>query len=179
MSASSSSAPASTASGRRSNSLSVEDFDRTVRVNLRGTFLALHHLVPLLKRAGGGSVVIVSSMNGTRTFTTGGATAYVATKAAQLAMTCQLSLELARHRIRVNCVCPGQITTNIDESSDKRDTDKTAIPVIWPEGSIPLTGGVPGQAADVAEAIVFLASDRSRHITGTPIWIDGGQSLLR
>ena len=53
------------------------------------------------------------------------------------------------------------------------------MPVIFPEGDIPLTGGKSGEAEDVADAVLFLASDASRHITGTPIWIDGGQSLLR
>ena len=51
--------------------------------------------------------------------------------------------------------------------------------MIWPEGEIPITGGKAGSSEAVAETILFLASDRARHITGTPIWIDGGQSLLR
>ncbi len=55
----------------------------------------------------------------------------------------------------------------------------TEVPVEFPEGDIPLTGGAKGKAQDVADAVLFLASDASRHITGTPIWIDGGQSLLR
>jgi NAD(P)-dependent dehydrogenase (short-subunit alcohol dehydrogenase family) len=53
------------------------------------------------------------------------------------------------------------------------------VPVAWPEGDIPITGGASGKSRDVAEAILFLVSDRSRHITGTPLWIDGGQGLLR
>jgi NAD(P)-dependent dehydrogenase (short-subunit alcohol dehydrogenase family) len=53
------------------------------------------------------------------------------------------------------------------------------VPVEFPEGDIPLTGGAPGTAEEVADVIAFLASDASRHVTGTPIWVDGGQSLLR
>jgi NAD(P)-dependent dehydrogenase (short-subunit alcohol dehydrogenase family) len=135
--------------------------------------------VPHLKAAGGGSIVVVSSINGTRTFTTPGATAYAATKAGQLAMVQQLALELGRHRIRVNAVCPGAIDTSISDNTASRHTDETEIPVVWPEGEIPISGGEAGHSSDVAEAILFLATDRARHITGTPIWIDGGQGLLR
>jgi hypothetical protein len=53
------------------------------------------------------------------------------------------------------------------------------IPIVWPEGEIPLTDGGSDSANDIAEAALFLASERSRHIIGTPIWIDAGQSLLR
>ena len=93
--------------------LTPEEWNRTIAINLTGTYLTIHTTVPHLKKAGGGSIVVVSSINGTRTFTTPGATAYTATKAGQVAMVQQLALELARH------------------------------------------------------------------ITGSPIWIDGGQGLLR
>lgn len=159
--------------------ITPEEWDKTIAVNLRGTYLTLHFTVPHLKRGDGGSIVVVSSINGTRTFTSPGATAYSATKAAQLAMVHQLALELGRHRIRVNAVCPGAIKTKIDDSTTVRAEEETAIPVVWPEGQVPLTGGLPGEAEDVAHLIAFLVGDASSHITGTPIWIDGGQGLLR
>ena len=159
--------------------IKADEWDQTIAVNLRGTYLTLRFTVPHLKNGGGGSIVVVSSINGTRTFTSPGATAYAATKAAQLAMVQQLALELGRHRIRVNAVCPGAIETNIDDSTTKRAEEETAIPVVWPEGQVPLTGGRPGRAEDVAHLITFLVSDASSHITGTPVWIDGGQGLLR
>lgn len=158
--------------------LTPEEWDKTIRINLRGTFLTLHFAVPHLKREGG-SVVIVSSINGNRTFTTAGATAYSATKAAQVAMMQQLALELGKHRIRVNAVCPGAIETEIWDNTDKRNVEEAAIPVKWPEGQIPITGGKPGKSEDVADVIAFLASDAARHVTGVPVYIDGGQSLLR
>ena len=158
--------------------LTPEEWDKTILINLRGTYLTLHFAVPHLKREGG-AVVIVSSINGNRTFTTAGATAYAATKAAQVAMTQQLALELGKHRIRVNAVCPGAIETEIGDNTDKRNVEKAAIPVKWPEGQIPITGGKPGKSEDVADVIAFLASDAARHVTGVPVYIDGGQSLLR
>ncbi len=159
--------------------LKPDEWDKTIGINLRGTYLTLHKTVPHLKRAGGGSIIIVSSINGTRTFTSPGATAYSATKAGQLAMAQQLALELGQHGIRVNAVCPGAIETAIDDNTNIRDADETVIPVEWPRGDIPITGGRAGLADDVADLIVFLAGDQSRHITGTPVWIDGGQGLLR
>jgi len=126
----------------------------------------------------GGTIAIVSSINGTRTFTTAGASAYSTTKAGQLAFGQMLALELAPRGIRVNVVCPGAISTEISDNTSKRSTAKAKIPAKFPKGTVPLTGGEPGTSQDVADLIVFLASDRARHITGTPVWIDGSQSLL-
>lgn len=159
--------------------ITPEEWDRTIATNLRGTYLTLHYGVPHLKRAGGGAVVITASVNGTRIFSNAGATAYSATKAAQVAMTQMLALELAKFRIRVNVVCPGAIETNIDESTTKRRQEAAGEPVEFPEGEIPLTDGEPGTAEGVEELVAFLLSDRARHITGTPVWIDGAESLLK
>ncbi|MEE1655539.1 SDR family NAD(P)-dependent oxidoreductase [Microvirga sp. CF3062] len=157
--------------------LQPAEWDRTINTNLRGTYLTIHYAVPHLKKAGG-SIVITASINGTRTFTSAGATAYSATKAAQVAMTKMLAVELAKHKIRVNVVCPGKIDTEITENTDKRNTEEAEVPAEFPEGRIPLTGNEPGTSEEVAELVLFLASDRARHITGTPVWIDGAQSLL-
>lgn len=159
--------------------LKPEEWDKTMSVNLRGTYLTIHHAVPKLMKAGGGAIVIVSSINGTRAFGTPGATAYSTTKAGQVAMAQQLALELGPRGIRVNVICPGAIESEISDNTQQRGEEKTEIPVEFPEGDIPITGGKPGKAEDVAEAVLFLVSDASRHITGTPLWIDGGQGLLR
>jgi NAD(P)-dependent dehydrogenase (short-subunit alcohol dehydrogenase family) len=158
--------------------LTPDEWDRTINTNLRGTYLTLHHAVPHLKRAGGGAIVITASVNGTRIFSNAGATAYSCTKAAQVAMTKMLALELAKFRIRVNVVCPGKIETNIEDSTTHRDPEIAGEPVEYPEGKIPLTDGEPGTADGVADLVLFLLSDRARHITGTPVWIDGAESLL-
>jgi len=158
--------------------LQPDEWDRTINTNLRGTYLTLHYAVPHLKRAGAGSIVITASINGTRTFTSAGATAYSSTKAAQVAMAQMLALELGQHRIRVNVICPGKIGTEIEENTEHRHAEAAEVPAEYPEGNIPLTHGEGGTSDEVAELVLFLASDRSRHITGSPIWIDGGQSLL-
>jgi NAD(P)-dependent dehydrogenase (short-subunit alcohol dehydrogenase family) len=158
--------------------LQPAEWDQTIAVNLRGTYLTLHHAVPHLKRAGAGSIVITSSINGTRTFTSAGATAYSCTKAAQVAMAQMLALELAKHRIRVNVICPGAIDTEIQENTAKHHLEEAKVPSEFPQGEIPLTAGQSGTSEEVAELVLFLASDRASHITGTPVWIDGGQSLL-
>jgi NAD(P)-dependent dehydrogenase (short-subunit alcohol dehydrogenase family) len=159
--------------------LTPAEWDKTIAVNLRGSYLTLHYGVPHLKAAGAGAIVILSSINGTRTFSTAGATAYIATKAAQAAMAKQLSLELGRHRIRVNAVAPGGTFTNIGQRTTRRNAELAQHPVVFPEGDIPLSGGKRAAASDIADAIAFLCSDQSRHITGAVIHVDGGQSLLR
>ena len=158
--------------------ITPEEWDQTVAVNLRGTYHTAHLTVPHLRKAGGGSIIVTSSINGTRTFSNTGASAYSSTKAAQVAFTKMLALELAKDRIRVNVICPGRIDTEIQENTESRDLEEIKEPAEYPEGTIPLTDDRAGTAEDVAELVVFLASRRSRHITGTPVWIDGGQSLM-
>jgi NAD(P)-dependent dehydrogenase (short-subunit alcohol dehydrogenase family) len=158
--------------------LSLDDWQKTININLTGTFLTVKYALPLLKQQGG-AIVITSSVNGTRMFSNTGATAYACTKAAQVAFAKMTALELAKHKVRVNVICPGAITTNIDENTEQRNLEKVREPVAYPEGEIPLTDGAPGSAEDVAELVAFLVSDAAKHITGTEMWIDGGQSLLQ
>ncbi len=156
--------------------LEPDEWDRTLNINLKGTFLTVKYALPYLKRQGG-SVIVTSSVNGTRIFSNTGATAYSCSKGAQVVFTQMAALELARHKIRVNAICPGAIETNISENTEQRDTDEVKIPVEFPEGNHPLEGK-PGTADQVAQLVLFLASDASSHITGTPIWIEGAESLL-
>jgi len=158
--------------------LTPEEWDRTLSINLKGTFLTVKYAVPYLKRQGG-SVIVTASVNGTRIFSNTGATAYSCSKAAQVAFTKMTALELAPHKIRVNVICPGAITTEIDENTEQRNLEAVRIPVEYPRGSQPLTGGKPGTSQQVAQLVLFLASDASNHITGTEMWIDGAESLLK
>jgi NAD(P)-dependent dehydrogenase (short-subunit alcohol dehydrogenase family) len=158
--------------------LEPEDWDLTMDVNLKGTYLTVKYAIPHLKKQGG-SIIVTSSVNGTRMFSNTGATAYACTKAAQVAFTKMVALELAKYKVRVNVICPGAITTDIQENTEQRNTEKEKEPVEYPEGKVPLTDGSPGTSEQVAELVLFLASDASNHITGTEMWIDGGQSLLQ
>ncbi|HZG30726.1 MAG TPA: SDR family NAD(P)-dependent oxidoreductase [Ensifer sp.] len=159
--------------------LKPEEWDKTIAVNLRGSYLTIHFALPYLKKSSKSSIVVVSSINGTRTFTSAGASAYAATKAAQVALVKQLAVELAGDHIRINAVCPGAIETSIESNTIRRHTESAEVPVEFPEGDIPLTGGKAGKASDVASVITFLASDAARHVTGSLIYVDGAQSLLR
>lgn len=158
--------------------LTPDEWDRTINTNLRSTFLTLHFAVPHLKRSGGGSVIITSSVNGNRTFSNPGASAYSTSKAGQVALMKMAALELGRHNIRVNAVCPGAIETNIEDRTERRDTDKIGIKVEMPLGSPALHEG-HGEPIDVADTCLFLASDLSRHVSGVDIYVDGGASLLQ
>ncbi len=157
--------------------LSPQDWNQTIDINLNGTFYTVKYAVPYLKKQGG-SIIVTASINGTRVFSNTGATAYSCTKAAQVAFTKMIALELAKHKIRANVICPGAIGTNIKDNTQPKNIESVKEPVEYPEGQIPLTDGQSGSAEQVAQLVLFLASDASSHITGTEVWIDGGQSLL-
>lgn len=158
--------------------LQPDDWDKTLDINLKGTYLTVHFAIPHLRAAGGGSIIITSSVNGNRTFSSAGASAYSSSKAGQVAFMKMAALELGRYNIRVNAVCPGAIHTNIGESTEKRDTEEVEVKIEFPEGQPFLNEG-QGEPIDVADTCLFLASDLSRHVSGVDIYVDGGASLLR
>ncbi len=158
--------------------LTPEEWDTTLDINLKGTFLTVKYALPYLKKQGG-SVIINASVNGTRIFSNTGATAYSCSKAAQVAFAKMTAVELAPHKIRVNVICPGWIRTEIGDNTYPRNLQAIRHPVQYPEGKIPLTGGEAGTSEQVAQLVLFLASDLSSHITGTEMWIDGAESLVQ
>lgn len=158
--------------------LQPEEWERTQSINLKGTYLTIHYAVPHLKRAGGGSIIITSSVNGTRTFSNPGAHAYSTAKAGQVALMKMVALELGRHNIRCNAICPGAIETNIENSTEKRHTEEIGLEVELPQGSPAIDEGM-GDVFEVADTCLFLASDLGRHVSGVEIFVDGGASLLR
>ncbi|QDH19996.1 SDR family oxidoreductase [Saccharibacillus brassicae] len=157
--------------------MEIEDWNKTLETNLRGTFATVKYAIPFLKKEGG-SVVITSSINGNRDFSGTGFAAYSSSKAGQVAFAKMAALELGRYKIRVNVICPGAIDTNIGKNTfPSDDLQEIAIPVEYPEGSHPLKGK-PGKPEEVAKLVLFLASDESSHVSGTEIYVDGAESLL-
>lgn len=157
--------------------LSEEAWRKTLSTNLDGTFFTVKHAISHMKQ-NGGSIIITSSINGNRTFSSFGMSAYSTSKAGQTAFGKMAALELARYRIRVNIICPGAIETNIGQSTVKTpQLSEIQIPVYYPQGSQPLERE-SGKPEQVAELVLFLASDASSHVTGTEIYIDGAESLL-
>jgi len=159
--------------------MKVEEFARTQSINLVGTFSTIKHAVPLMKQFGG-AIVVVSSENGTRNYSSPGACAYACSKAAQATLTKMLAVELAKYHIRINAVCPGWIDTPIrEEQTEFRNLQGIIPKVEFPEEKTPL-GREKATPEQVANLIGFLLSDTiAGHISGTEVWIDGAESLLR
>ena len=158
--------------------LTLDEWQATLGANLTGTFLTVKHAIPRLREAGGGSIVVTASINGNRTFSLPGYAAYSTSKAGQVAFAKMAAIELARWDIRVNAILPGGVRTNIAERTYRRNVDRVRWDVPNPSRWPPLRGQ-NADPSDVADLVLFLASDASRHITGTEIVIDAAASLLR
>jgi len=151
----------------------VEIWDEVIRVNLRGVFLTCKHTIPALIDSGGGAIVtMASSMAGWDTLPEGAA--YMASKEGVSGLTKSLALQLAGHGIRVNAICPGVIKTRLGCKPGSSEAE-------WEAKYERFANRIPlrrvGQPEDVAAAVAFLASDDARHITGSMLLIDGGQTL--
>ena len=154
--------------------LETADWDRLMVVNLRGVFLGCKTVLPALIEAGGGAIVNMSSSTaGWDTIHGGGA--YMASKAGVTQITKNVALEAAPHGIRVNAVCPGIIETRL--SSAQAGADEAAQDQFFDHFRQRIPLGRVGQPEDVATAVLFFASDEARHITGSTLLIDGGQTL--
>jgi NAD(P)-dependent dehydrogenase (short-subunit alcohol dehydrogenase family) len=158
--------------------MTLDEWHATIETNLTGTFLTVKHAIPHLRAGGGGSIIITSSLHGTRYFSLPGYACYSSSKAGQVAFAKMAAIELARWDIRVNVILPGGVETNIQERTYRRNTEEVTYDITMPERFPPLRGHA-ADAADVADLVLFLASDASKHITGAEIVIDGAQSLLR
>ena len=158
--------------------ITPEEWDQTHNINVRGTFLTVKYAIPHLRAAGGGSIVVVSSVNGNRIFSNFGFTSYSCSKAAQVTFAKMAAVELAQWDIRINVVCPGATKTSIGENTFPRNIDQIRIPREFPQGMIPLQQRA-ASSEEVANAIVFLASDEASYITGTEMYVDGALSLFQ
>ena len=143
------------------------DFDRVIDVNLKGTFLAIRAVLPAMKAARKGRIVVTSSITGPITGYPGWAH-YGASKAGQLGFVRTAAIELAPWGITINAVMPGNIRT---EGLDGLGADYLAKM----EGSIPMRR--LGSVADIANAALYFATDEAGYVTGQNIVVDGGQVL--
>jgi meso-butanediol dehydrogenase/(S,S)-butanediol dehydrogenase/diacetyl reductase len=147
--------------------LSLESWQRTLAVTLTSVFLGMKYAIPLMRRQGRGAIVNTASISGLRADY--GMGAYNAAKAGVINLTRTAALENAPYGIRVNCVCPGGIDTRAPEllAGQQAGVFRQAMAAAHPLGRM-------GDATEVAEAILFLASDAAAFITGTSLPVDGG-----
>jgi len=159
--------------------MSYETFRLVFSINLDGMFLGMKHAIPLITEAGGGSIINLSSTASKKPYAN--MSAYCASKAGLAQLTKVAALECAQNRtkIRVNSIHPGIIETpawndlgalNGGAATTKIDLDQMA--------EVTVALGYKGAPKDIANAIIFLASEAGSYITGAELVVDGGQTLL-
>lgn len=154
----------------------IEEWDLVQQVNLRGPFLFIKHVVPLMIAQGQGGVIInIASQAAKSGFSE--AAAYTSSKHGLLGLTRSAAVELGKHGIRVNAVCPNHVTTGLGAAQNEkraafRGTDTGEV-LAMRQGKIAL--GRVGLASDTAKACVFLASDEAAYVTGEAMNVSGGE----
>ena len=157
--------------------LPEEDWDRLMDINVKGIYLCCKSVIPQMIKGGGGSIINLGSivsfiaLDGPKDL----APAYVASKGAVLQLTRALAVRYGRHNIRVNCVCPGFIETDMVETALAGMADSAqARAEIRKAGEAAHALGRFGKPEEIANAILFLASDEASFVTGSPLHVDGG-----
>lgn len=152
--------------GKNIHEVSEEDWLRVIGINLTGVFLSMKYQIPEMLKAGAGSIINMSSVGGL--IATGmGLGAYHAAKHGVLGLTKEAAIQYAQRNIRVNALCPGLIATDMADDWFANADVRGAVAALHPVGRF-------GEAPEVAEAALFLASDATSFITGIALPVDGG-----
>ncbi len=163
----------------RVTELEDDVWDRLIRVNLRGIFVACRAGARPMIAAKSGAMVAVASISGCVPRI--GQSAYCVSKAGVIQLARTLALELAEHRIRVNAVCPGTVNTALLKQAQAQDGAQVLQDRIY-GSTAHFRPGIPlrqiAEPEDVAAMILFLLSPAARHITGQTICVDGGESIV-
>jgi NAD(P)-dependent dehydrogenase (short-subunit alcohol dehydrogenase family) len=146
--------------------IELEEWDRILGINLRGTFVCMKHEIAQMLRQGGGVVVNTSSGAGIRGVA--GGASYAASKHAMIGMTKSAALDYAKRNIRVNCILPGNIATPMMDRFTDGDIQKAID--LEPVGRL-------GKPEEIAEAVLWMCSDLGGFVTGASVVVDGGWSL--
>ncbi|MDX2204245.1 MAG: glucose 1-dehydrogenase [Hyphomicrobiaceae bacterium] len=154
--------------------MQLSDWQRQQAVNVDGVFLSIRAAIAPMRRGGGGSIIVMSSVAGLRG--AAGLAAYSATKAAVRYLAKSAALELATERIRVNSVHPGVIDTEIWGKMTEGQRAAGVNALIDPHERVReiVPAGIMGSPEDIAEGVLFLSRDASRYMTGAEVVIDGG-----
>jgi NAD(P)-dependent dehydrogenase (short-subunit alcohol dehydrogenase family) len=153
-----------------SSDVTEELFDRVIGINLKGTFFGCKHAIPALLRNGGGTIVNNSSVSAFANV--GGNISYAASKGAVMSLTRVLAIEYARRNIRVNAINPGVIDTDMNRRNAVLSSDPAATEERW-RAITPM--GRMGTGDEIAQTVLYLASDQSSFVTGVGLLIDGGR----
>ena len=158
--------------------LPEEDWDRVFAVNLKGCYLTMKHVIPIMEKQGGGSIINISSVAGIR-YTGVPYSTYYATKAAMIHLTRTTAVQYAPQHIRVNAVLPGLMKTPMVEKTAglAAEYGQGDVEEMWRARNAQCPMGHMGDAWDVAYACLYLASDESKYVTGLELVVDGGISL--
>ena len=153
--------------------MSEDVWDAQIDLNLKSVFLTLKHVLPVMERQGAGVIVNLASSSGVR-WTGAAQVAYAATKAGVIQLSRVVAVQYAARGIRVNTVVPGQLHTPMVEArlAKQRSGGNVEALLASRQKRIPL--GFMGDGRDTANAVLFLASDEARFITGTELVVDGG-----
>jgi NAD(P)-dependent dehydrogenase (short-subunit alcohol dehydrogenase family) len=151
------------------------EWDRVFAVNLKSAYLSMKHVIPVMQKQGGGSIINISSIASIRHLGISYVT-YATTKAAMNQMTRTTAVQYAPDHIRVNAILPGLMKTPMVEHSAGLAASyaKGDVEAMWRARDAQVPMGHMGEAWDVANAALFLASDESKYITGIELVVDGG-----